>query len=62
MRQPAQPGRGLRRKRRRPPLQYKYEVSIFAATGTARKRSGKVMAEAAREANAKVNGQINVRI
>jgi len=45
--QPAQPGRGLRRKRRRPPLQNKYEVSIFAATGIARKRAEKEEAEAA---------------
>jgi len=36
-------------------------VSIFAATGTASKRAEKEEAEAAREANAKVNGQINVR-
>jgi hypothetical protein len=43
-------------------MQSKYEVSIFAAAGTIRKRSGKTGAEAAREATAEANGQINVRI
>jgi len=42
--------------RRRPPLQNKYEVSIFTATGTVRMRSGKAGAEAAREAIAAANG------
>ena len=62
MLQMAQPERGQRKKRRRPPLYKRYEVIIFAATGTVRKRSRKYGTEAGREAAAKVNRQINVRI